>query len=159
MRRYSMAVSVLTLLLLGAVASSPALAQRNGHGGGVRFGISISAPLFAPRYYPARHYSYPAYAYRAPRYVYRAPLYASAYPAPAYFYPPVYPPQTYTYSSPAIAPPVTYSERSDPQVVAAPPPAHVQGDWYYCSDSDSFYPSVRECAGGWKRVPAQPPSS
>jgi hypothetical protein len=28
--------------------------------------------------------------------------------------------------------------------------------WFYCRESDTFYPYVRECAGEWERVPAQP---
>jgi hypothetical protein len=64
------------------------------------------------------------------------------YPAPAYYYPaaPVYvqPP----------APPV-YVERSD--VVPEGP-----GTWYFCRESNTYYPYVKQCPGGWTRVPAQP---
>ena len=31
------------------------------------------------------------------------------------------------------------------------------GYWYYCPDSRSYYPYVRECASKWERVPPQPP--
>jgi hypothetical protein len=152
MKLSSKTVPVLILLVCGAVASTTALAQRHKHGGGVRFGISIGAPIIAPSYYAPRYYSYPAYTYRAPAYVYRAPVYAYGYAAPAY----VYPPQTYSYSYPAAQPPVTYIERSD--TPAAAPPAQARSDSYYCNESDSYYPSVRECPGGWTRVPARPPS-
>jgi hypothetical protein len=64
------------------------------------------------------------------------------YPAPYHYYPaaPVYvqPP----------APPV-YVERSD--VVPEGP-----GTWYFCRESNTYYPYVKQCPGGWTRVPAQP---
>jgi hypothetical protein len=133
MRRYVKSVPVFFLLLFGAVASGPAMAQHYGHGGGVRFGISLGFPLYGPGYYPGPYYSYPAYAYPAPAY---------AYPGPAYAYP-----------APATAPSAAYVERG-PQAA----PAQPQGDWYYCADSKSYYPYVRDCPGGWQRVPATPPS-
>jgi len=133
MKRYSKAVSVFLLLVSGAVASGTAMAQRHGHGyghgGGVRFGISLGIPLYGLGYYPGPYYSYPAY----------------AYPGPAYAYP-----------GPAVAPSAGYIEQSVPQAV--PAPAQPQGDWYYCANSNSYYPYVRDCPGGWQRVPSTPPS-
>jgi len=32
------------------------------------------------------------------------------------------------------------------------------GYWYYCPDSKSYYPYVKECASKWERVPPKPPS-
>lgn len=130
MVRYSKVVAVFLMLLLGVAASTPAMAQRFGHGhGGVRFGISLGVPLYGWGYYPP-YYAYPAYAYPAPAY---------AYPAPVY------------------QPPVTgYIEQGYAQ--AAPAPAQPQGEWFYCAESKSYYPYVRECPAGWQRVPAQPPS-
>jgi len=58
--------SMLVIILLGALASGAALADRGGH---VRFGVFIGAPVFGPWYYPA-------------------PYYYSPYPYP-YYYPPV----------------------------------------------------------------------
>jgi hypothetical protein len=64
------------------------------------------------------------------------------YPAPVYYYPP----------APVVvqpaAPPV-YMERSD--VVPEGP-----GTWYFCRESNTYYPYVKQCPGGWTRVPAQP---
>ncbi len=58
--------SMLVIILLGALASGAALADRGGH---ARFGVFIGAPLlFGPWYYPA-------------------PYYYSPYPYP-YYYPP-----------------------------------------------------------------------
>lgn len=33
------------------------------------------------------------------------------------------------------------------------------GVWYYCVASQTYYPYVRTCAGGWQQVPARPPDS
>jgi hypothetical protein len=66
------------------------------------------------------------------------------YPPPVYYY---YPPAPVVVQPPA--PPV-YMERSD----VIPETA---GTWFFCRESNSYYPYVRECPGGWQRVPAQPP--
>jgi hypothetical protein len=59
-----------------------------------------------------------------------APLYAPLfYPAPSYYY----------------SPPPTYIEQ-------APTPAY----WYFCPESNAYYPYVQECPGGWQPVLPQP---
>jgi len=70
------------------------------------------------------------------------------YWGPAYYYPPPY----YNYPPPAYYPPASppvYVEREDA-------PAAAQGWWYYCEQSRGYYPYVKECPGGWKRVPPAP---
>lgn len=132
------ATGILILALFATLASGSALAQHHGHGyggyghgGSVRFGISLGVPLYGPGYYGAHYYGYPAY----------------AYPAPVYGYPPVV-------MSPALPP--VYVERG--AVQAAPAPSQAQGDWYFCAASNAYYPYVAECPAGWQRVPAQPAS-
>jgi hypothetical protein len=58
-----------------------------------------------------------------------------------------------------------------PAVVAGPSPVYVQPSpvvqvpppqtyWYFCRKSNTFYPYVAECPGGWETVmPQQPPPS
>jgi hypothetical protein len=72
------------------------------------------------------------------------PLYAPwyYYPPPAYYYPP-----SPVYLSPPA--PTQYVERSD----TAP---ESPGTWYFCRESNAYYPYVKQCPGGWTRVPAQP---
>ena len=135
MKRRSKLLAVLLLLVFGAAASESAMAQ---HHGGVRFGVNIGIPLFGPGYYPPYSYPAPAYSYPAPPYAYPASAYS--YPAPAYSYP-----------GPAVTPPGGYVEQGYPQAAPAP-----QQDWYYCPNSKSYYPYVRECPGGWQRVPSRP---
>ena len=66
------------------------------------------------------------------------PLY---YPPPYYYYPPVV-------AVPA-APPV-YIERSAGEDLGT-------ADWYYCDARKAYYPYVKDCPAGWRRVPSQPP--
>jgi hypothetical protein len=126
-------------MLLGAMAGTNAVAGGGWHGGGwhghthVGVGVVIGAPYFySPWYYP-----YPYY-----------------YPAPYY-----YPPAGYGYPSG----PTSYVEQGPqesaqgqaPQQGQAP---HADNYWYYCPDSKTYYPYVKQCAGGWQRVSPQPPS-
>lgn len=143
MRTLSRRLITLALVLTGAMASASALADRPGHGyargyiqgGNVRFGVSIGAPIYAPRHFSPRHHGFPAYIYPAAAYTYPAPVYV--YPAPVI-----------RYSSPPV-----YIERG--LIQAEPAPAQAQGDWYYCAESGAYYPYVAQCAAGWQRVPAQ----
>ena len=82
-------------------------------------------------YYGPTYYPYGPYApYRAPYYAYPPVVVAPSQP-------PVYVEQ-----NPAPAPVVS---------------AVSDGNWYYCADSNGYYPYVRECPAGWQRVPSQPP--
>jgi hypothetical protein len=64
-------------------------------------------------------------------------------PPPVYYYPPapvvVRPPE-----------PTVFVERGDvvPEGSAS---------WYFCRESNGYYPYVKQCPGGWERVPARPP--
>jgi hypothetical protein len=69
------------------------------------------------------------------------PWYPAYYPAPVYY--PVAP----VYVQPS-EPPV-YQQRGD--VVPEGP-----GTWYFCREANGYYPYVKQCPGGWQRVPAQP---
>lgn len=73
-----------------------------------------------------------------------APLFAPWYysPPPAY-YPPV-----------VVAPPSppVYIERGYDEA-----PARGENYWYYCEDSQAYYPYVKRCPGGWRKVLPEPP--
>ena len=73
------------------------------------------------------------------------------YPAPYYSYPAYYYPAPVYYPSPVIVqqPPV-YTERQE----VAP---GAQNYWYYCAATRGYYPYVKECPGGWQKVPPAPP--
>jgi len=71
------------------------------------------------------------------------------YPAPYYYYPPPY------YYPPIVTVPATppvYMERSD-ESAAQPASSY----WYYCRDTKTYYPYVKECASPWQRVKPRPP--
>lgn len=124
-------VSVLILLALLAVSTIASAHGRRGHyhsGARVGVGISIGAPIwYGPAYYPYyRPYNY--YPYPA------------VVPAPVYVERPVY-----------VEPPV-YVERDDRAAAQEAPGQY----WYYCRESETYYPYVKQCAGPWQRVPAQP---
>lgn len=67
------------------------------------------------------------------------------YAPPAYYYPPV---------TVAPASPPVYIERGD----ARSGPVEPRDYWYFCPESNTYYPYVKQCAGGWQRVSPQPPS-
>lgn len=107
-----------------------------GHGyrwGGVALGFGFGSLYWPGYYWPGYYGGYYPYPY--------------AYYDPAYYYP---------------APPAAYVEQGVPQT-APPPPAQAQlqpqpqADWFYCAGAKVYYPYVRECAGGWQRVPSTPP--
>ena len=124
-------IPMLLLMLLGAAGSSSALAQwHGGHGGGhIRFGINFGFPLYGPGYYVPPPYYYPPYYYP---------------PAAPYYYPPVAPQE-----------PQSYIEQGSSQ--ASPAAPRSESFWYYCAESKSYYPYVKECPGGWQAVSPQPP--
>ena len=71
------------------------------------------------------------------------------YPYSPYYYPYYYPPAVSVQPAPQ-----EYIERPRREDSSAP-----SGVWYYCPDSKSYYPYVKECPGGWQTVPAQPPAN
>ena len=73
-----------------------------------------------------------------------APLLAYSYYAwPRYYYPPAYYPAP-GYPAQAVAP--TYIEQA--------PAAPQQGSsvWYFCRDSQTYYPYVKTCPSPWQEV-------
>lgn len=118
----------LLALLLLCLAGVGNVWADHGHGGHIRFGVSIG-PYWGPGY--CSPYS---------------PYYC---PSP-YYYPPVVveraPPPVYIEQQPA---PV--------EATMAPPPAPQTNYWYYCRASKAYYPYVKECPSGWQKELPQPP--
>jgi hypothetical protein len=121
--------ALILISTLCAVAAAAAADARGGfhHRSRVGVGVFIGAPLY-PYYYP-RYYYPPAY-----------------YPGPYAYYPP-------TAVSPP-APPV-YIEQN-PAASAPSAPSQSSGAyWYYCRDSQAYYPYVQQCASPWQQVTPQ----
>ena len=73
---------------------------------------------------------------------------------PGYYYPPYYyPPYYYPPVASVPAAPSVYIEQGGSQAA----PVQSQSYWYYCADTETYYPYVKECPGGWQRVAPQPP--
>jgi len=68
---------------------------------------------------------------------------------PAYYYPPDY----YYYPPTVLAPAPVYVQPGTAQM--PPPPAY----WYFCRESNTYYPYVSQCPGGWQQVTPTPPPS
>jgi hypothetical protein len=112
-----------------AVAAFVIASAAHAHGKGHgRVGVYIGAPL--PLYIPGPYY-YPSY----------------AYPGPYYAYPPR------VVAVPVPTAPPTYIERAPAPAVSTLPAVP---NWYWCQQSQGYYPNVTECPGGWTAVPAQP---
>jgi len=65
------------------------------------------------------------------------------------------PPWGYTVDTPEWSAPVEYIEKDSGSSVPARPPAY----WYYCPDSQGFYPEITECPAGWQELLSPPPAS
>ena len=55
-----------------------------------------------------------------------------------------------------------YGYYAAPPVVVQSPPVYVEPEqpqqnyWYYCQDSQAYYPYVKNCPGGWMKVVPEP---
>ena len=160
--RAAIAASLLAAAALAMPA--PAMADRGGHrghgygyghvhghggghhwNGGPRIGVYLPAPVYRPHHYaPPRVYYAPPPVYHAPRVIHSAPL---------VYVPPV------VYSARSYPPPV-YVERNDLAAIPpAPAPVADTASWFFCADSNTYYPYVTQCATPWERVVPTPPSA
>lgn len=150
--------SILAGLALLAVLPSVALADARGHGGhgGPAWRGNIRSfghhDINIWRGGGWRHTNYGGrlgwwWVVGGSYYLYQQPIYPYPYPDP-------------------YQPPVVVVEQQ-PQVVMAPQAAPVYApqqvapqaaaqNWYFCDDSQTYYPYVASCAGGWRTVPATP---
>ena len=72
------------------------------------------------------------------------------YRAPIYPYPDPYTPSTVIIESQP-------APQANPAPAATPSEAPAASVWYYCEASKGYYPYVKDCPAGWKKVPATPP--
>ena len=128
---------IMLVMLLGAPVGNLALANGYHHshfyprvGVGVYFGPGFGWPGYYPGYYPS-YYNPPYGAYN----------YAPYYDAPVVA---------------ASAGPTMYVEQGNQNSPQAAAPLD-SGYWYYCDQTQGYYPYVKECPGGWRKVAPQPP--
>jgi hypothetical protein len=126
------AAVVLAAILASALIALDADAHgRHRHRSSVGIYFGVPGPFhYYPRYYSPRYYSPPRYYYPP----------AVVVPAPSY-------------------PPV-YIEQSPPAAAPAPSSSSSGAYWYYCRDSQTYYPYVQQCASPWQQVVpnSSPPS-
>lgn len=111
-----------------ALASSDADARPYHHHGRARVGVYIGAPLVVAPWPYYRPYYYDPYYYPRPVVIQEQP--------------------------------VIYTEQAQAPVQVEPAPqaqAPQQQYWYYCQDTQTYYPYVQNCATPWQRVIPQPP--
>ena len=69
-----------------------------------------------------------------------------------------YRPYGFPYANPYYYyPPVVVAPAAPPIYIEQAAPAPQTNFWYYCGASRTYYPYVKECAGGWQKVTPQPP--
>ena len=96
------------------------------------------------------------------------PYYYPVAPVPYYYGPPPVivappPPQAPDYIEQGQAGAPAMESQQGP---VNAPPGDAAGDqqanadtWYYCDESKTYYPYVKQCSSGWRAVPAQPAPS
>jgi hypothetical protein len=125
---------------LGALALTSTAAEARTHFRG-RVGVYIGAPIIAAPWY---YSPYPRY----------APYY-DPYPYPYYQPAPVVvqeQPSVYIEQNPSAAPSGPPGPVSQAAPTAAPQAPAQSQYWYYCRDSQTYYPHVQNCGSPWQRV-------
>lgn len=119
-----------TLLICGAIAlTAMAATIATRAEARVRVGVMIGVP--GP-WYPHPYYDYPPPYYYPPAYYYRAPTIIVPQAPPTYIQ----------------QPSVDQSSAQDAESSA--------NYWYYCAAEKGYYPYVKQCPGGWRRVAPKP---
>lgn len=136
-KRVLLATTLLSLFMASQLAQAHPPGHR-GWRGGVGIYMGSPFPFYAP---PPMVYSY-GYPYPYP-YVYSAPPVIVSPPQPEVY---IEQGQGATAPTPAPAPPAASADNN-------------QGMWYFCEQSNSYYPYVKECPAGWKPVAPTPPGS
>lgn len=150
-------VLLLAALLIGATASEAALAGPRYYRHGPRIGFYVGAPLLAYSLYRPyyRPYYYSPYYYPPVAVVPPAP--------PVYVEQPQYQPQPI---QPPVQQPAPLYQQPQQQFQPAPQPQSYDQQpvqpysdstepgnvWYYCAESQAYYPYVKQCSAGWQQV-------
>ncbi len=150
------AATVISLAATGAltIVATDATARpgHHHHRGGARVGVVVGAGIVGASILAS------PYAYSRPHY-YSRPYYYEPYGYPYYGYAPAYYPPV----APVIVQqqPIVYIEQPAANAAASAPPVgsapQVQAQaqqqyWYFCQDSQTYYPHAQTCASPWQRV-------
>lgn len=143
------AATIVGLAAMGsmAIVSADADARPFHRGGGPRVGVYLGAGIIGASILAA------PYVYARPYY---RPYGYSGYPYyPYYGYGPAYYPPVVVQEQPTV-----YIEQQDPNTgspstppASSAPQAQAQQQfWYFCQDTQTYYPHVQNCATPWQRV-------
>jgi hypothetical protein len=145
------------MLILASVMMAASLQTHAGgghrHGGHshARVGVYIGAPLVfgswwvgSRPYYPYAYY--PSYYYSPPPVVVRERVVVRE---PLEYYD--------EQGNPVSAHPQVAQAPAQHQPSAQPQPGAPAPTWYFCADSQKYYPYVQTCASPWQRVVPQSP--
>jgi hypothetical protein len=142
-------------ILLTVVALLAASVGSAWAGGRVYGGVAIGVGG-GPGYWGGGYYGRP---YWGGGGYYGRPYWGGGYYGSLYF------PGPYLYPSAVVAP---YYDAPSVVVVPAQPQVYIEQGaaveqapessqyWYYCRETRNYYPYVKECPGGWQKVPPRP---
>jgi len=141
--------TLVILVMLLVISSVPAYAERGRHGGGGHGfrghgfrGHGFRGHEFRGHRFRGSHRSGGARVFIRPSII--VPF--GAYWGPSW--------EPYDYPPAVVAPsPRVYVQPSAPVAAVPAPPSY----WYYCDASQSYYPYVQQCPGGWRPVTPTPP--
>ena len=133
--------AAILFLTLGLVGNCYAWPYHHHGGPRVGFGVYINPlPLvFGSPYYGGGYYGNPYYAYPQ-QVIVSSPTVIYSTPAP---------PSYLAYSS---VQPVQSYETYEVQPAQANQPSNTGHEWLYCNQPDGFYPAIKNCPGGWKKI-------
>ena len=137
------------LALTLAFPASAALAQSGHHGGGHYSGGHYGGGRYSSGHYGGGHYGHGYYGHG-----YYGGWYGGYYFNP--FWPLYYPYSSY--------PPSYDDGDSDYPHVYGPPPSEQPApgtghNWFFCKESNGYYPYVKSCPNGWQQVSPEPPDA
>jgi hypothetical protein len=119
-----------------------------------RIGVYIGAPLvYAPWWAVSRPYHHRPYYYEHPAYYYAPPPVVVrervVIREPLVYYD--------ERGNPVSAQPRVAQAPAQPQPSVQPQPDAPAPTWYFCADTQKYYPYVQTCASPWQRVVPQSP--
>lgn len=93
------------------------------------------------------------------RHAFYGGFYSGGYPYFGYGYPYYgfgYPYYGYGFGYPYYSRTIITSPPTPPVYIERAAPAQESGYWYYCNNPKGYYPTVKECPGGWLQVAPEP---
>jgi len=158
MRRFALACALGIAIILIILPSAVGAGGRQGHGHGTVVVTSRGSVVVAPRssvvvVSPAhRQVFVGGRVFVGSRAFVGSRVFVGGFVGPVWWGPAWYP-YPYPYPVTYAAPPVIQQEAP-----TYAPPASSGQYWYYCPDSNTYYPYTQQCPTGWLQVVPSPPA-